>query len=372
MIDTVAFLIPGQEIEIQNPDAFSPSATGLIRPPYYNMGAHKYMTCIFIGHRKDAKEYHPRITLTKHVISGGFSLALKVELSLPKLLFGNNFNELNDGDIDAIIDRLHHELLAAGIMLQRESIANAAITKIHYGKNTLLTNATAALVLSTLAKLNISRRLDASNTDYRNSGHAVRYHTNDWELAFYDKLKDLEQAKISERRAIEAQNATQIGLLDDLRRRQIEILRIECRLNKRQQIKSHLHRCNIHCSELTLRTLYSKQIARAIMLDFWDRYVQPSLGTLLLSKNTPEELFTALKLAGLKDAEILKLIGVLCFIDQHGTRRLRQALSTKGNTYHRIVTKLQAIKYPENYMASVFTDIARAIRQFESIRPIAM
>ncbi len=369
MIDTIVLSIPAHEIEIRNPDAFTPSARGLFQPPYYALGNKKYIKCIFTDQIDNVDEYQPRISLIKHVIRGGFSLTLQVELSLPKLLFGNNFNELEDADFESIITHLHYELQAAGINIQPDCIRTASISRIHYGKNILLNNATAALVLQILASLGISRRLDAANTDYRNSGHAVRFHTNDYELAFYDKVKDLEQAKVSERRAIEDQNTTQLGLLDNLHRRQIGVLRVECRLNTRKKIKQLLHLCGLGGTDLTFCGLYSKIIAQRIIWTFWTSYVQPSLGTVCISQNSPDAIFTQLQLAGLKETEILKCIGLLCFIQQHGIRGLKQRLSRTSRTYQQLYNKLSQVHYNDNYIGSIFIDIERALQDFESIRP---
>lgn len=369
MIDTIVLSIPAHEIEIRNPDAFTPSAHGLIQPPYYTLGNKKYMKCIFTDQISNVDKYHPRTSLIKHVIRGGFSLTLQVELSLPKLLFGNNFNELEDADFESVITRLHYELQAAGINIQPDCIRTASISRIHYGKNILLHNATAALVLQILASLGISRRLDAANTDYRNSGHAVRFHTNDYELVFYDKVKDLEQAKISERRAIENQNIPQMGLLNDLRKDQIDVLRIECRLNSRKKIKQILHQCEFGDTNLTFCGLYSKAIAQRVIWNFWTRYVQPSLGTVCISQNSPDAIFTQLQLAGMKETEILKCIGLLCFIKQHGIRGLKQRLSRTSRTYQQLCNKLSQVHYNDNYIGSIFIDIERALQDFESIRP---
>ena len=52
-------------------------------------------------------------------------------------------------------------------------------------------------------RIDLTKRLDLSRTDYRNEGHAIRYHANSFEVIFYDKLKDLAQARKSEKRGLE-------------------------------------------------------------------------------------------------------------------------------------------------------------------------
>ena len=58
--------------------------------------------------------------------------------------------------------------------------------------------------------------LDVNQTDYRNEGHSYKWHCNSYEVVFYDKIKDLEKAKQSEKRAIEKDNAIQLHLFPEL------------------------------------------------------------------------------------------------------------------------------------------------------------
>lgn len=125
---------------------------------------------------------------------------------MPKLLFGNNFEELEEADFDAVLFKLQEILAKMGVLVEVETLKNAKVCCVHFGKNVILAEAPSSLIINTIRKLNISKRLDAGNTDYRNDGQAIRYHANSYELTFYDKVKDLEQSKISEKRAIECDN----------------------------------------------------------------------------------------------------------------------------------------------------------------------
>lgn len=65
----------------------------------------------------------------------------------------------------------------------------APISAIHYSKNIPLTDySTCSMAISDLQRIDLTKRLDLSRTDYRNEGHAIRYHANRFEVIFYDKL----------------------------------------------------------------------------------------------------------------------------------------------------------------------------------------
>src|SRR5258708_424210 len=55
--------------------------------------------------------YKPRLTMTRRFnCSGRAEATLSIELSLPKLLYGNNFDELRDSDFQTILDLLSEVL----------------------------------------------------------------------------------------------------------------------------------------------------------------------------------------------------------------------------------------------------------------------
>ncbi|MCL2017790.1 MAG: hypothetical protein FWG80_03405 [Alphaproteobacteria bacterium] len=367
MIDTIVMSIPMGEFKIMDYDKFSPSARGLFEPPYYRLGGRGYFEC-FLNPAKGA-EYAPRLTLSKRIRSSGFSIALKIELSLPKLLFGNNFDELDDGDFDALVGKLCYKLAEVGIIITPDNLATATITGIHYGKNIILTGkASANLIIRMLAKLNISKRLDAGHTDFRNDGQAVRYHTNTYELTFYDKVRDLEQAKISEKRAIEQDNKVQLELFSRAELKAIEVLRMECRLNTRKNIKSMLEKCEIRNRDLTFKDLFCKDISRAVLMWFWDDFIQPDLGILLLAERDIKATFTRLKMTGMKEMDILKSCGALYFVKEHGIRGFRENLASKGNTFARINKTLKDVDLRDNYICDCFKAVQFKILEFSRIK----
>jgi len=353
--------------EIMDYDKFTPSAHGLFKAPFYGLGARAHFEC----HLNPAKddEYAPRLTLSKRMRAGSFSIILKIELSLPKLLFGNNFEELSDTDFPRIIEKLCYKLAENGVIVTPDTLKTAQITGIHYGKNIVLTNITTAnLIIRTLAKLNISQRLDAGHTDFRNDGHAVRYHTNTYEFTFYDKAKDLAQARISERRALESDNRVQLGLFDVKELRTIEVLRMECRLNTRHSIRTVLGKCGITVQALTFEALFSKNIAQAVLLYFWETFVEPDLGLVLLAEHDIQTTFTKLQISGMKEIDILKCCGALIFIRNHGIRSLRESLGRQSNAFARIKKLLSSIESQQDYLLNCFKLIKQALLSFEQVK----
>ncbi len=132
--------------------------------------------------------YKPRLTLFR--VSRplqGYKTLLRIEVSLPKLLFGNNFEELKRKDFTAVINKLTNILKSMGVTTTKEQLAQADVSAIHYAKNIPLTDgSTPYHYINKIKEANIKLSLDVNQTDYRNEGHSFKWHCNSYEVVFYD------------------------------------------------------------------------------------------------------------------------------------------------------------------------------------------
>lgn len=214
--------------------------------------------------------YKPRLTLTKRYnTTGKFEPTLLVEFSIPKLIYGNNFYELDDTDFELVIDKLQASLKTMGILVFRELLNQAPVSAIHYSKNLVFTDGTTShYLISKLKQSDTSIRLDTEQTKYKNEGTGYKWHTNSFELAFYDKLEDLRLSRISDKRAYEKDNMIQLGLYDKLIKvPKLQILRIEARLGRRYEIHKILEKIS-HQSDLTFQDLFKSKLSKCILLHY--------------------------------------------------------------------------------------------------------
>ena len=148
--------------------------------------------------------YQPRLTYTERPKGRHIkSYQLAIEFSAPKLLFGNNFTELTDADFDAVIAKLVEVLRTTyGVWEFPHRLAEAQVGKIDYSKNIVFTDRTpVSTITEILRKADISRRYDVQHTNFKNGGHVYHIHTNALDIAFYDKVADLRQNRVSEKRS---------------------------------------------------------------------------------------------------------------------------------------------------------------------------
>src|SRR5258706_10923497 len=120
MIDTIVLTFKQTMFTIMKHDYFSPSTEGLYNQTgYYRLGSRSNMVCKQNPTPSELKSgiYKPRLTVTKRMNrQHEFEITMKIEFSIPKLLFGNNFDELEDSDFDKVIEILKQKLRDMGVL----------------------------------------------------------------------------------------------------------------------------------------------------------------------------------------------------------------------------------------------------------------
>lgn len=335
MLDTIAINLQRDDFIIHEPDRFSPSAVFLNNPMYQGktiMKAHYNPT-----KKEKAQGYLPRLTLYKkpHGLYSE-SVWLKVEFSASKLIFGNNFEELHGrDDFDTLLTALHAALAKMKVETDIETLQTAKIRAIHYSKNILLERSTPCfLLLQVLEKLDLLAKLDLNKSGFRNGGQSVQYHANSYEIALYDKVKDLEQArKYGEKRGIETDYDDIPDLFTD--QRKPEVLRFEVRLTSKK-IRSLFKTLGFK-QDCTLDALFDASLSRAVLLHFW-KTITNGLYMMNIDTQDIERLIYAARAAFPKKrpGTIMGLIGFIVTCQKLGVRGARLALGLKNHQWYRL------------------------------------
>jgi len=220
--------------------------------------------------------FRPYLTLEQRKNSAGWDdEVLKIQTSLPKSLYGNNFDELSDADFAQVLSKMTHDLKMMDIGVFESVLAQAEVIGIHYGKNIVLENGMVPKsIIDTIAQGDYFQSLDINKVEYRNNGLVWKLHTNTFELALYDKKADLQQAKVSEKRCIEKDNQIQLNLFDEPSKyRPMEVLRMEVRLNTVKKIKQVFAKIGLSVP-LTFRDMCNTTIEKQVLLHYLDMIEQ--------------------------------------------------------------------------------------------------
>lgn len=378
MIDTIVLTLKTGMYTIFEPDNFSPSTRGLTDPTagYYRLGGRSNITCKQNPTPNELKKgiYKPRLTVTKRINrAGNFEIPLKIEFSIPKLLYGNNFDELTDADFPTVIQKLKTVLKDMGVYILEQHLINASISSVHYSKNIALTDYTTPYTyLEQLTKLNINKRLDTNRTDFRNEGHSFKYRANSFEIVFYDKIKDLQQAKVSEKRAEEQDNILQLGIFDTLtRKKPLEVLRVEIRLNKRQKINQILKLIDKEV-EPTFINIFNQDTAKKVLLHYINEIEEAYPPLLTHQYDSPKKFFTGFLTTNpkIKLTHALKMLGLRALLDEIGIREFREMTKRYGNSaWYSLNKEMKGLGNTNEI--SVFSLLREQITKFEPLKLLA-
>lgn len=338
MIDTVVLTLNQGMFVVQERDRFTPSASGLYSEDvgYYRLGGRANMKCTQNPTPYELKigKYKPRLTLTKRYNERGFEITLKIEFSVPKLLFGNNFDELSESDFPLVIQKLRLALRSMGVDAHDVNLINAPVSAIHFGKNIPLTDySIPRSYIAQLAKANYNKSFDMSQTDYFNGGTGMKAHSNSSEIAFYDKLDDLRKAKTSEKRAYEKDYGIQNGLFDNVNlKKPFEVLRMEIRLGKRQKIRQVLSSLGL-THEPTFKNLFSLALCQKVLLHYLSEIERNYPLIIYYDFSDPVHLFSSLlrNNPNMSLSRALKYTALGLLIKQSGVTGLRAMTCMFGN-----------------------------------------
>jgi len=391
MIDTIILTLVEGSFEVIDPDAFTPSARWALPTNTYALrgilskqnptkkelasGVYKPRLTLFSSFAPSfAKSYggHGNASADRQQppLSATSKTLLKIELSLPKLFFGNNFEELTQKQFPDLVQKLCTVLHTMGIATDIETIAHAPVSGIHFSKNIPLTDGSIAYhYINKIKEANITLSLDINQTDYRNTGHSYKWHSNAYELVFYDKIRDLEQAKKSDKRSMEKDNAIQLHLHDALHNKKMfEVLRMEARLNNRRKIQQILKKLDIK-AQLTFKGLFKTNIARKVLLHYLAEVERTRPPLLDFKANNTKSLLVALIFNNptLSPRRILQLYGMKLALEHMSIRELRTMFGAfNKRSWYRLIADMKNVAIDQQPMSSnPFKVIRNCLEKFD-------
>ncbi len=316
MLDTLISQIPISYFSIIEHNRFKPSTVNINE----RMG---FFKCVSNPTETDKKKYGylPRLT----VIKRGRQLYLKVEFSAPKLLFGNNLDELEESDFESLINKLQKTMLIMGIRLFSEEIENAEVLGFHPSKNIQLSRGyTSSFAIRELNKINPSKLLDLEKISFRNAGEALQIYSNRHSCVFYDKINDLN--KPPKRALEENKEERQISLFNRIKKekRDIELLRFEVRLSNIKKMKEVLRGIGFKDTPL-LKNIFKKELCQTILLLYWNKFFNKNL-FLFSTTNNPQKILQTIlaKYPKMKVRKAIAIVGLLILCkDEEGIRGLK-------------------------------------------------
>lgn len=368
MVDTVILSFAEGGYRLMDEKRFQPGLAAKLRHPGVKAGDKHVQNPT--TQELLAGNYKPRLTFTARPHLGAMAIFLKVEFSAPKLLFGNNFEELTDADFDPLIDKLRTKLQEMGIEVFSASLSACQPTGVHYSKNFVFRDfTTSSVIIDELSRADVTKRLDIARSKYRNEGHGLAWHADSYEVVFYDKVKDLEQTKIGIKRAFDRENQLQLPLLDFIQAskpKPFEVLRFEVRLPKRK-LNSLLKKLG-YKENLSFRELFSSRLSLAVLNDLW-LLATTGLELVLPKIDDPLSHYQNLRILNpnIKPDKLLKLAYCLLILSKDGFRKLRDNYEGKQGNWAKLKKELAELKLPTSSYRP-YQIVTEALKKYEPVK----
>lgn len=310
---------------------------------------------------KRLNRYKPRLWLINGQQHGGRSIYLLIDVSLPKLLYGNNLQEVCDQDFKPLVLKLREVLLEMGIKVSPKVLANAQIIRYHSCKNVILPNGVATqYVVSNVAKINFGARSGTGHTDYLNGGHCARFHYNDYEIAVYDKIADIKQMQFSPKRSVDEESHRDFQNIDVEKLGNLQVLRLEVRLNNSKVLRRKLAKVGFLFEEgnpITFRDVFDSEIARKLNVYYWKQICKAGRQIYFLQDGGESML---LDLGNTKLLKKLEFIGMAKVIDDCGAPYVKRLIG-KNATALKLFNLVKHYEPDNKTLMNIFVGIGKKL-----------
>lgn len=370
MIDTITLRLNESDFKIVDHNRFMPNSYNFFYPPYSKMGNRGYIDAFQNPTKSELKagSYRPQLTLRKRWRNSKPMIFLYIQFSAPKILYGNNFDELVDSDLEKLFSALKSSLFDMGVVLEKRDLHEARVIKIHYAKNIVLPDfIIPSMIIGELRKIDFNFHKELTERDYRNSGQSIRFHANDFELIIYDKKQELKEKSYGDSRLIEMNDLIQPSLFEKIKRKKLfEVLRIEARLNTSNSIRSET---GIPKKNHTLASLFSSQLSTNLLRRYWKALTQSY--RLLSYDIDDKEKFLASFIINNPDAKLsnaLSTHALIDFVKHMGICKFRNLIEKKFTRRSWYSLKANLKRYNIDIsLPNHFNSIANSLNTYEPL-----
>lgn len=368
MIDTIILSIPREKItEITAPI----KETSVWKLKSNGEGYEIYVKNPSTSQKKSGY-YFPRLTgYRRQEKDTGFKSTVKIEFSIPKLIYTNNLEEVFDTQFEMIVRTLKERIKQLGFTVDEETLINASVSTLHYSKNIILLGGyTSQMVINELHKINLNKRFDLTRARYMNDGQSLCIYSNLHSFIIYDKIADL---KRGEKRSIDKdQSYQQRSLFNELKNE--EILRLEVRICKKKKINLLFKELSFPTNP-TFRNVFSTEKSKSVLLHYWEKFIEKNSMFIFSYAITPHDILKklAMTLPKAKPKQLLYSVGLLLVAKEgNGLRDARDIIEKRGTSrsWHGLVseTKIIADGLQKIRPRDWYDQVQRGLKEFKPYR----
>ena len=316
--------------------------------------------------QKESGKYYPRLT---GVQRAGSESIIKIEFSIPKLLYLNNLDEVEEKDFKLVTSTLKERLIDMNLLITEKDLQIADVSAVHYSKNIELKKGyTAKHIISELQKINLNKLNDLTKTRFMNSGESLQGYSISNSFVFYDKISDLKKDK--KRATDRDQNPYQTSLFKQFQEE--EILRFEVRLSQKRKLNSLFGKYGYNKNP-TFQEVFSEEKAVKVLTEYWNEKIDKNKYVLFTYSENSESLLKKISIARPKSRPqtLLSLLGLVSFVKDNngGLRELRTILTARitNRAWYSVIRNLKDISRDLEDLSELdwYTEVSMQIKNYE-------
>lgn len=361
MIDTITLTIPQNHYITNHPEWFNPPLKFIDSDSYTerlqfikdNHGYRKFTQNMSSKYRSENGLVYPNLTIHERLASlhSQYTRGLYITCSLPHILNGQSFDEIQEKDFDQIVTILKSRLQDMGILVTTNEIINATVQCLHYCVNIKLDSYSELKIsIEKLSKLNVNSRMENNMRIYGNDGLACRYRSEVFEVVFYSKYYDILEPKgrkvskkvsLQEKQMIE--KISESGQIP-------AVLRYELRMNNVRSIRRRLNIfTKVDQEKWTFKQVFSDKIAKQVLLGYWQKLLSFKGNIEYLTTVLPQEVSSKIIDDYGKNKKVFEARGLYITMLDIGPKDLKKQIITSRGRPHWISKATEISKFSQTY-----------------------
>jgi len=273
------------------------------------------------------------------------------EFSIPKLIYGNSLQEVSNKDFEKVISIFIESLSRVGIIIGRNTVANARVSAIHFCKNIILPRDILLQdIISELGKVDINKTVDITTKENKNGGQVFHIYSGTVERVFYDKVVDALRPK--NKRKDKGHIEYERDIIKEYNLQNQEVFRYEYRIKKTQTVSRDINKTlkREPRTFVAFKDLFSDNLSKDLLQKSWRDLVQRPENQLALIGPALKfgSLFHIFKKSRNKGGahslnNALITYALVCIIKKFGVKELRKLIFSLWDTNHpeRLTKKIE-------------------------------
>lgn len=359
MIDTIVLQLNSNQFNLRNDNKFDGATTQRQRGFVANTQYCKE----YAEEQKKKGSYFPKIIQSRRKSKN----VLEIQVSLPKLIYGTNLFEIDNGNKSGIYKGILNSLDEMGVDVFINDLKKAIVKKVDFSKNIKLPDyfGNVRQVIKKLSCFNYKPRSDFTLRDYcdGSEGASLKFYNYSQGYVVYDKLSEIVGRGYTE---------VEKELVELIKEQKLKrnVIRFELSLQKKQSLEMVLKRfIEGKQKNFTLDDVLNKNLSRDVLLETFDKIYDPTSIALVtlgeMSENKLERYLRTKNLTFKKCTLLFYLvnkcakIGVIGLLDE-----LKYDL--KGGSFCRVKKEILEIVKELGEIAEPSHNLVRFLREEHS------